>query len=99
MKAAVGPGAQGDSGAGRDRRIATARHRARLAKLAVAAIAAGAFGACTVLARVTYAGHAKQPVDSLAIPQPLYEVVRRNLLQGGILAPASAPPDAATTTS
>jgi hypothetical protein len=48
---------------------------------------------------MNYAGHAKQPVGSLSIPQPLYEVVRRNLLQGGVLAPATAPPDAATTTS
>jgi hypothetical protein len=51
------------------------------------------------LARVTYAGHAKHPVHALSIPGPLYRVVRENLLQAGILAPATAPPDAATSTS
>ena len=35
----------------------------------------------------------------LGIPQPMYEVVRRNLLQAGIVAPATAPPDATTSTS
>ena len=51
------------------------------------------------LARVTYAGHSKHAIKTLAIPQPLYEVVRKNLLAAGILAPATAPPDAATSTS
>jgi hypothetical protein len=52
-----------------------------------------------VMARITYAGHAKHPVQDLSIPQPLYRVVRQNLLQAGILAPATAPPDIATSTS
>jgi hypothetical protein len=51
------------------------------------------------LARLTYAGHAKRPARALSIPQPLYRVVRQNLLQAGILAPATAPPDVATSTS
>jgi hypothetical protein len=51
------------------------------------------------LARVTYAGHSKRPARALSIPQPLYRVVRQNLLQAGILAPATAPPDIATSTS
>jgi hypothetical protein len=38
-------------------------------------------------------------VRPLSIPQPLYQVVRRNLLQAGIIAPATAPPDATTSTS
>ena len=45
------------------------------------------------------AGHAKQPVQSLVIPPPLYQVVRRNLLEVGVIAPATAPPDAETSTS
>lgn len=57
------------------------------------------FGASAVLARVTYAGHTKRPVQPLSIPQSLYVVVRQNLLQAGILAPATAPPDASTSTS
>jgi hypothetical protein len=52
-----------------------------------------------LLARVTYAGHPKHPVRALSIPQPLYQVVRRNLLQAGIIAPATPPPDATTSTS
>jgi hypothetical protein len=51
------------------------------------------------LARVTYAGHQKHAARPLAIPAPLYKVVRQNLLQAGIVAPATAPPDAATSTS
>jgi hypothetical protein len=51
------------------------------------------------LARVTYAGHPKHAVKPLAIPPALYNVVRQNLLQAGILAPATAPPDATTSTS
>jgi hypothetical protein len=56
-------------------------------------------GASMGLARVTYAGHPKHSVRALSIPQPLYVVVRQNLLQAGILAPATAPPDATTSTS
>ena len=79
--------------------MARGRRRARFAKVAVGVVAVGGFGVCCALARVTDAGHAKQPLGSLSIPQPLYGVVRRNLLQGGILAPATAPADASTSTS
>jgi hypothetical protein len=64
----------------------------------VAASAAG-LGAAMGLSRVSYAGHSKHPIETLAIPQPLYAVVRKNLLQAGILAPTTAPPDATTVTS
>jgi hypothetical protein len=70
-----------------------------MAKTFIAALGAVGFGAWMGLARVTYAGHPKHAVRPLAIPQPMYEVVRRNLLQAGILAPATAPPDATTSTS
>ena len=80
-------------------RLAAARRRARSAKLGIAAAAVLSVGVSMALARVTYAGHAKHPVRALSIPQPLYRVVRQNLLQAGILAPATAPPDAATSTS
>lgn len=80
-------------------RLAPARRRARSAKLGIAAAAVVSVGVSMALARVTYAGHAKHPVRVLSIPQPLYRVVRQNLLQAGILAPAIAPPDAATSTS
>ena len=80
-------------------RLAPARRRAQLAKLGIGAAALVSVGASMALARVTYAGHQKRPVQNLAIPQPLYRVVRQNLLQAGILAPATAPPDIATSTS
>jgi hypothetical protein len=51
------------------------------------------------LARASYAGHPKHSAKNLSIPQPLYAVVRKNLLQAGILAPATAPPDATASTS
>lgn len=84
---------------GESSRLAPARRRAQLAKLVVAGAAVACVAASMALARVTYAGHAKHPVRPLSIPQPLYRVVRRNLLQAGILAPATAPPDATTSTS
>jgi hypothetical protein len=62
-------------------------------------IAVVGFGTTMALARVTYAGHPKHGASSLAIPQPLYQAVRQNLLQAGVLAPTTAPPDAATSTS
>ena len=80
-------------------RLAVARHRGRLAKTALGAGAVAGFAIWMMLARVSYAGHAKHPVRALSIPQPLYQVVRRNLLQAGIVAPATAPPDATTSTS
>jgi hypothetical protein len=80
------------------RRIA-ARRRSRSAKRWIVAIAVVGFGATMALARVTYAGHPKHAAGSLAIPQPLYQAVRQNLLQAGVLAPATAPPDATTSTS
>ena len=86
-------------GGERASRLAPARRRARVAKLGIGAAALVSVGASMVLARVTYAGHQKRPAQDLSIPQPLYRVVRQNLLQAGILAPATAPPDIATSTS
>ena len=80
-------------------RLAPVRRRARIAKLGIGVAAVVGVGASMGLARVSYAGHSKHAVETLSIPQPLYEVVRRNLLQAGILAPATAPPDATTATS
>ena len=80
-------------------RLAPARRRAHVAKVGIGAVALVSVGGSMMLARVTYAGHTKHPVRALSIPQPLYVVVRQNLLQAGILAPATAPPDIATSTS
>lgn len=80
-------------------RLASGRRRAHTAKIGIGTAAIISVGASMGLARVTYAGHSKHPVRALSIPQPLYVVVRQNLLQAGILAPATAPPDATTSTS
>ena len=80
-------------------RHAPVRRRVHVAKLGIGAAAVAGVCASMGLARVTYAGHSKHAIKTLAIPQPLYEVVRKNLLAAGILAPATAPPDAATSTS
>jgi hypothetical protein len=80
-------------------RIASARRRVRTVKLGVGAAAVAVVAGSMGLARVSYAGHAKHAIEPLAIPQPLYQVVRKNLLQAGIVAPATAPPDATTSTS
>jgi hypothetical protein len=80
-------------------RLAPVRRRMRVARLGIGATAVVGLGAGMAMARVTYAGHSKHPVKELAIPQPLYNVVRQNLLQAGIVAPATAPPDASTSTS
>jgi hypothetical protein len=80
-------------------RLAPVPRRARIAKLGIGAGAVLVLGASMGLARVSYAGHTRHAIKDLSIPQPLYEVVRRNLLQAGILAPATAPPDATTATS
>jgi hypothetical protein len=80
-------------------RIGDARRRAATAKVAICSAALVTVSGSMALARETYAGHAKSPSRPLSIPQPLYRVVRQNLLQGGILAPATAPPDATTSSS
>jgi len=80
-------------------RTGEARRRAAAAKLGIGGVALVTVCGSMALARVTYAGHSKHPARPLSIPQPLYRVVRQNLLQGGILAPATAPPDITTSTS
>ena len=83
----------------REPRLAAVRRRARLAKLGVGLVVSALFGGSLALARATYAGHAKHPTRPLAVPKSFYGVVRHDLLQNGVLAPAEAPPDAQTTSS
>jgi hypothetical protein len=80
-------------------RIAGARRRATAVKVGVGAAAVVSVGSWMGLARVNYPGHTKHRTEPLAIPPDLYAVVRSNLLQAGIVAPATAPPDASTATS
>lgn len=73
-------------------RLAPVRRRVRVVKTAVAAGGIALFAAAGALARVHFAGHQKQGLTSLAPPASLVEVVRRDQLEAGILAPAEAPP-------
>ena len=89
----------GETAKMRDRRIEAAHRRAALAKRALGAVAVLVFGAAAVLARSTFAGRPKHPVHPLSAPPEFEQVVRQNLLQSGLLAPADAPPGAATGVS
>ncbi len=76
------------------KRLEPAKRRAASAKLALAAGGACVFLGAAALARVAYPGHAKRHSRALSPPQRFVQVVRRNQLQAGILAPAQAPPEA-----
>lgn len=75
------------------------RRRVAWAKAGAIGVAVISFGAALGLSRVSNAGHAKQPLRPLAAPPRYVRIVRRNLLEAGIVAPAQAPPGAATSTS
>jgi hypothetical protein len=79
--------------------ITAVRRRARIAKVAIGAAGTLAFGIALALARVSYAGHSKQPEQPLLSPQPLYDVVKQNLLRAGVVMPATEPPEATTHSS
>lgn len=83
----------------RESRLVVVRRRTRLAKFGVGLAVPAVFGGSIALARATYAGHPKHPSRPLAVPKPFYRIIRQNLLQNGILAPAEAPPDAQTSSS
>jgi hypothetical protein len=80
-------------------RIEATRRRVAAAKLGVAGVALVGFAGALGFSRVSYAGHSKQPLRPLVPPPRYVEIVRQNLLQAGIVAPAQAPPGAATSTS
>jgi hypothetical protein len=80
-------------------RPSAVRGRVRRAKVAIGAAGTLAFGVALILARVSYAGHSKQPERPLLSPQPLYDVVKQNLLQAGVGMPATEPPEATTHSS
>lgn len=80
-------------------RTAAASRRARSARFVLGTAAIGAFLAAGMLARANAAGHAKRPLAPLAAPSSFRAAVRANALQGGLVAPASAPPSASTSQS
>ena len=73
--------------------------RVTAAKTALVAAGAAAFVVAIGLSRSSYASHPKHPARPLAAPGRFVGVVRRNLLQAGIVAPAQAPPEAQTSVS
>jgi hypothetical protein len=80
-------------------RIEAASRRASVAKAGVVGVAIVGFAVTFALSRFSYAGHVKRPLRPLAAPPRYVRIVRRNLLQAGIVAPAQAPPGAASSTS
>jgi hypothetical protein len=80
-------------------RLRPVRRRARLAKGLLSLGGTLAFAASMLFARASFAGHPKHPPRPLAAPPRFLTIVRENLLQAGIVAPAQAPPDAATSVS
>ena len=73
-------------------RVEPARRRASEARIAIAVGSIVAFGATIALARAQFPGHHKAGVTPLAPPGRFVDIVRRNQLEAGILAPAEAPP-------
>jgi hypothetical protein len=57
------------------------------------------FGVAMVFARHSYQGHPKQPASALSADPRFVNIVRRDILQAGLVAPAQAPPGAATAVS
>jgi hypothetical protein len=88
-----------DARAQRAGELARARRRAGVAKTVFLTSAALLFGVGMVMARQAYAGHAKHPALALGAPPHFVRVVKKNLLQAGVVGPAQAPPGATTAAS
>jgi hypothetical protein len=86
-------------GHSRAEELTAARRRAGAAKGLFGVAAVFVFGAAAVFARHSYPGHAKSPAIPLGAPPHFVDVVRQNLLQAGVVAPAQAPPGASTSVS
>jgi hypothetical protein len=82
-----------------DARMASARLRARNAKIGLTAAGIAFFAAGMSLAHGNVAGHSRRQARPLAAPRRFQEVVRRDALDAGLLAPAEAPPRASTSVS
>jgi hypothetical protein len=80
-------------------RIEAARRRVALTKVGIVGIAIVGFGVALGFSRLSYAGHSKKQLQPLAAPTRYVKIVRQNLLEAGIVAPAEAPPGAATASS
>lgn len=79
--------------------LQSARYRANGAKAGLVSLGAVAFVIAMVFAQRSYSGHAKEPTTALEAPPRFVEIVKRDLLQAGVVGPAQAPPGAATAVS
>lgn len=82
-----------------DGRNAAAWRRATLAKRTLAALGALTFVAGIGLVRANVPSRHKGKAQPLAAPKRFRSVVRNDLLAAGIMAPAEAPADVATSVS
>jgi hypothetical protein len=80
-------------------RMASARRRARRAKIALTAAGLGCFALGMTLVQGNVAGHSRRQARPLAAPKRFQDAVRRDALGAGLLAPAQAPPRATTSVS
>jgi hypothetical protein len=80
-------------------RNAAAWHRARVAKAALATLAAVTFLGGIELVRANVPSRHKRKLQPLAAPKRFTAVVQRDLLSAGIMAPAEAPAGAETAVS
>jgi hypothetical protein len=80
-------------------RHAAARRRARFAKGALASLAALTFVGGIGLTRAHFPSRQRRKAHPLSAPKRFTSIVRRDLLAAGIMAPAEAPPDVATSVS
>lgn len=80
-------------------RMASARRRAHRAKVALTAAGLGCFALGMTLVQGNVSGHTRRQARPLAAPKRFQKAVRRDALDGGLLAPAQAPPGATTSVS
>jgi hypothetical protein len=80
-------------------RLTALARRAARAKVGIAVGGGIVFLAAAGLSRGSYASHPKHHTRPLAAPSRFVGIVRRNLLQAGVVAPAQAPPQAQTSVS
>lgn len=80
-------------------RHAAAWRRAHAAKVGLAVLAAATFVAGIDLVRAHRPSHRRSAPKPLAPPKHFTAVVQHDLLQGGVVAPPEAPPQAVTALS
>lgn len=80
-------------------RMASARRRARSAKIALTGAGVALFAGGIWLAQGNAPGHPRRQARPLAAPKRFQQAVRRDSLGSGLLAPAQAPPRATTSVS